>query len=124
MLAILMWAIIRLIVAATALGAQQPQSLESAERMRLALERQLSPFISPLQPLWMPPEIKRLGPFRLVPPDASSGAVVRVVVPVGDFAARAAHAFMSAQQRRAERKAHDDVLRELEAFRAQERSRQ
>ena len=97
---------------APSLGAQQ---VNSPEPVRL----QPSPFISAIPPLWTIPDVKRIGIVMLSPPDSNRGEVVRLVVPVGDLVSRAAHAVVSAQHRRAERKAHDLVLRELQSFLAE-----
>jgi hypothetical protein len=48
-----------------------------------------------------------------------NGQIVKVVFPVGELTSRAVHAFSIARRRHAERKAHDEVLRELREFLAQ-----
>jgi hypothetical protein len=107
-------AIVGLWLAAPSLGAQQTSSPEAA---RLTLP---SPFVSPIPPVWSTPDVKRLGIFSLAPTDISRGEVVRVAVPVGDLVSRAAHAVTSAQHRRAERKAREQVVRELQTFLARQ----
>ena len=101
-------------LAAPSLSAQQASA---PERVSLALP---SPFISPLAPVWSTPDVKRLGILSLAPTDINRGEVVRVAVPVGDLVNRTAHAVVSAQHRRAEREAHEQVVRELQTFLARQ----
>ena len=101
-------------------GAQQANSPASVERVRLALEtlQQQPGLIGPTLPPWTAPAPTRLGILTMVPLQ-TNGEFVRLVIPLGDLVARAAHAVSSAQHRRAERKAHQVVLRALQAFQAQ-----
>jgi hypothetical protein len=104
----------------TSVGAQQANSPASVERVRLALEtlQQQPGLISPTLPPWTAPAPTRLGILTIVPPQ-KNGEIVRLIVPVGDLVARAVHAVSSAQYRRAEKKAHQEVLRTLQSFQAQ-----
>lgn len=68
-------------------------------------------------PEWSEPGPRRFGPLTLLPPDAR-GEAIKVMMPVGEIAARAAHAVSNARYRRAERKAREAVRRELDAFHA------
>lgn len=100
-------------------SAQQPDSVSSLSRVRLALERaQQQPMLTtPLQP-WTAPAPRRLGMLTLLPPQRD-GQLIRVAVPVGDLVVRAGHAISRAQHRRAERKAGERVQRALRNFQAQ-----
>lgn len=106
-----------------AVGAQQSESPSSVERAGMAFQS------SPPQPgLTIPrstsvtsPDVRRLGPLALVPPDRE-GEIVRVVVPIGELAARTTRALARAQRRRAERKAHKEVVRALQEFQAQQQA--
>jgi hypothetical protein len=113
-------AIVAALCLATSAEAQQPVSAETLERVRLAL--QSSPpqpgLTSPTPLVGTAPEIKRFGILTLLPPD-TSGEIVSVRVPVGDLATRAARAVAAVQHRRAERRAHEDVVRALQDFQAQ-----
>jgi hypothetical protein len=124
----------RIIVGATAgvllflvssVSAQQPNSAASVDRVRLALERlQEQPTtltIPTLQP-WTTPAPRRLGILTLIPPQ-TDGQLIRVGVPIGDLAARAARAVSSARHRRAERKASERVQRALEELQTVHRPR-
>ena len=95
---------------AASVEAQQPNSLSSVERVRIALERaqQQPRLTTPIFPLWTTPAPKRFGMFTLLPPDRN-GELIRVGVPVGDLVARATHAMSGARHRRAERKARERV---------------
>ena len=99
--------------------AQQPDSVTSLDRVRLLLERaqQQPTLTTPLQP-WTTPVPRRLGILTLLPPQRD-GQLIRVGVPIGDFATRAAHAVSSGRYRRAERKAGERVQRALHDFQAQ-----
>jgi hypothetical protein len=55
---------------------------------------------------------KRLGMFTLVPPE-TNGEVIRVAIPVGDLASRAARAISDTRRRRTERKVDERIAREL-----------
>jgi hypothetical protein len=100
--------------------AQQPNPPTSIERVWLGLQRpQQQPGLNiPTLPSWMDPGPRRLGILTLLPPQANGG-LIRVAVPVGDLAARAARAVSSARHRRAERRASERVQRALQNFQAQ-----
>jgi hypothetical protein len=100
--------------------AQQPNPPTSIERVWLGLQRpQQQPGLNvPTLPSWMDPAPRRLGMLTLLPPQ-TNGGLIRVAVPVGDLAARAARAVSSARHRRAERKASERVQRALQNFQAQ-----
>ena len=55
---------------------------------------------------------KGLGMFTLVPPKAN-GEVIRVAIPIGELASRAARAISDARHGRAERKVDERIAREL-----------
>jgi len=61
------------------------------------------------------PEIKRLGIVTILPPDMP-GQLVRARVPVGELASRGARAVADARRRRAERAAHEGVVRALDEY--------
>ena len=104
-------------------GAQQANSSASVERVRLALESsQQTRLTSPILPPWIAPVPTRLGTLTLLPPQ-TNGQFVSVVVPVGDLVMRAVHTVSAGQHRRAERKAHEEVLSALQDFQAQLYSR-
>jgi len=62
-----------------------------------------------LFPLTLP---ARFGMFALAPPEAN-GEVIRVSIPIGELASRAARAISDARHRRAERKVDKRIAREL-----------
>ena len=68
-------------------------------------------------PEWSEPGPRRFGPVTLLRPD-TRGEAIKLMVPVGEIAARAAHAVSNARYRRAERKAREAVRRDLDAFHA------
>ncbi len=68
-------------------------------------------------PEWSEPGPRRFGLFTLLPPD-TRGEAIKVMIPVGEIAARAAHALSNARYRRAERKAREAVRRDIDAFHA------
>jgi hypothetical protein len=103
---------------AVPVGAQQADSSVSFEAVRAALQKSQQPWlVSPPLPPWIASPT-RLGILTFVPPD-TNGEAVKVFVPAGELVTRVAHAITSAQHRRAERKAHENVLRELQDFQAQ-----
>jgi hypothetical protein len=57
----------------------------------------------------------RLGVFTLVPPH-TNGEVLRLSIPVGEFATRAAHAISEARRHHAERKVDERIAHELRVF--------
>ena len=100
------------IVCATMAQAQPPSSSDPARRLDLTVQGQTFS-TSPLP--WLPPDPKPLGVLRLLPA-TRRGEIVRFALPIGEFAARGVRAVTNAQRRRAERKAHERVRRELETF--------
>ena len=58
---------------------------------------------------------KRFGMFTLVPPE-SNREVIRVAIPIGELASRAARAISDARHRHAERKVDERIARELQQF--------
>jgi hypothetical protein len=54
-----------------------------------------------------------LGMFTLVPPQ-TNGEVIRLSIPVGELATRAARSISDARRRRAERKVEERIERELD----------
>jgi hypothetical protein len=96
-------------------SAQQPES-SSLQRVRVSLQNppvQSSLVIPPTDE----PGRVRLGILTLVPPQLR-GEMVRVSLPVGELATRAVRGLAAANRRRAERKAREDVQRELRQFEA------
>jgi hypothetical protein len=57
----------------------------------------------------------RLGVFTPVPPQ-TNGEVIRLSIPVGEFATRAAHAISDARRHHAERKVDERIAHELRVF--------
>ena len=114
--------VLALSLAASA-DAQQSNPPVSVESLRVALQRPQQPSILiPAIPPWVAPAPTRLGMLTFVPPDLN-GQMVKVIVPVGDLTSRAVHALSTARRRRAERKAHDEVVRDLQEFLAQQPTR-
>jgi hypothetical protein len=84
------------------------------ERVRLALQSQPSMIVI------VPPGPEgKLGMLTLVPPEGT-GEMIRVRVPIGDLASRAAHAIARARRNRAEKAARDEVARSLAEFLAKQ----
>jgi hypothetical protein len=100
-----------MLCAATA-HAQAPSASDPTRRLDLRIQGEPVP-TAPLT--WLPPDPKPLGVFTLLPP-SQRGEIVRLSVPVGEFAARGVRAITTAQRRRAERHARERVRRELETF--------
>jgi hypothetical protein len=100
---------------AVSAAAQQTEPPVSVEKVRVALQHQpvlkVPPLVSPSTP--------RLGIITFLPPD-TNGEMVKVNVPVGELVTRATRAVSTARRRRAERKAHKEVLRALEEFEAKQ----
>ena len=90
-------------------AAQQPDS--SVERMRAAVLSAQSSTV-----LTAEPSVKSWGGLSLIPPDARSGQIIQVKVPIGGYAVKATHAIVAARRERAERKAHDEVTKDLQEF--------
>jgi hypothetical protein len=55
----------------------------------------------------------KLGIFTLVPPE-TKGEVIRVAIPIGELASRAARAISDARHGRAERRIDERIMRELQ----------
>lgn len=109
-----------LVTSARAQQADQPVSVES---VRLALQKAPQASLLTSSALsWIGPTPTRFGIFTFVPPD-TRGGLVKVTVPVGNLVSRAASAVSSVQRRHAERNAHEEVVRALQAFQAQRPSR-
>jgi hypothetical protein len=97
-------------------AAQQPESSSSLQRVRVSLQN------PPNQtwlanPVWDDSSPRRIGILTLVAPQ-KRGEIVRVSLPVGELATRAVRGVAAASRRRAERKAREDVQRELRQFEA------
>src|SRR5437879_5967042 len=92
------------------LGAQQPNTPASAERVRLTLQGSPTKPGLIVPPIWTTPDPARIGILTFAVPERN-GEVVRIVVPVGDLATRAVCAVANARYRRAEARAHDEVVR-------------
>ena len=99
--------------------AQQPESSSAPQRVRLSLQ---NPSIQSTltAPGWDQPGRTRIGILTLVPPQ-HRGELVRVSVPVGDLVTRAVRSVVAARQRRAERKAREEVQRVVRQIEAQRR---
>lgn len=63
----------------------------------------------------------RVAMFTLAPPE-TNGEVVRVAIPIGELASRAARAISDARHRRAERKVDRRIARELQQFKSSDRN--
>ena len=99
--------------------AQQPNAAV-LQRVRVSLRSSEPPLLLGSIPLLVSsPESLRRGIFTLVPPDAP-GEMIRVTVPVGELVSRAVRAIGRAQYRRAEQRAHTEVVRALSDFKAQQ----
>ena len=97
--------------------ADQQQDAASLNRIRTALSTLAD---SPLVIAPAPP-IKSWGGITLVTPDVTAGQFIQVKVPVGELAMKAVRAIGNARYERAERKAHDQVARELQEFQKQQK---
>jgi hypothetical protein len=86
------------------------QSSNEVNRLALAAQQKLVIRSEDLFSLTPP---RRLGTFTLVPPE-TNGKVIRVAIPIGERASRAARAISDARQRRAERRIDERVMRELQ----------
>jgi len=82
----------------------------SLARIKAALESSAVTTLIPPEP-----RVKSWGPFSLVPPD-TPGEIVKIRVPVGELAMKTAHTIAVANHERAERKARNEVARELQDF--------
>ena len=112
--------VVTVVLLVAPIGAQDAKAPASAERLRQALRSPNSGLaLTSPPPPWMTTDAtKRLGILTLGPPKAN-GEFVSVAVPVGELATRAVHAFASAQHRRAESRAHAEVMRALQDFHQQ-----
>ena len=72
-------------------------------------------------PIVVEPPIKSWGGITLVQPDLTGGQIVQVRVPVGEFVMKAVRAVGNARYERAQRKAHEQVARELQDFLKQQK---
>jgi hypothetical protein len=83
----------------------------------MSLERVRAALTAPPPALIIPPDTPavHLGPLTLVQPEMA-GEAVRVKVPVGAMVMDAVHGVAAAKHRRDERKAREDVQRELAVF--------
>ena len=98
----------------TSAAVQQPTSSPSSEERARRLTLQGSELlILPQDPA------RTFGVLTLVPP-TSAGEMVRVNVPIGELISRAARAVARSKQRRAEKAAHDEVMRSLAEFKARQ----
>jgi len=113
-LSVFVLAVIAVLAGAGAAEGQRPNLGESADRVRAALQASAPTLKIPLLPL-RDPNVRRFGIVTLLPPD-TNGEFVRAVVPVGTLAMRAGRAVAVAHHRRAERDAHEAVLRVLQDY--------
>lgn len=67
-------------------------------------------------PIVPEPAIKSWGGVTLVEPDVASGQFLQVRVPVGELVMKTVRAIGNARYQRAQRKAHEQVARELQDF--------
>jgi hypothetical protein len=110
------------VVFAVSLGAQQSQLPVSVEQVRMALQRSQHGILSTAPGSSTIPPIRRFGIVTFVPPD-TNGEVVKAALPIGELAMRAVHGLSAAQRRRAEDRAHNEVVRALQDFQALPRGR-
>lgn len=90
----------------------EPQSDASLDRIRAAL----SSVVDPPRPIVTEPPVKSWGGMSLVQPDVSRREFVKVRIPIGEYAMKAARAVSNARHERALRKARDRVDRALREF--------
>ena len=107
-----------ILLAGPASAAGQETDAASLNRIRAALAATAD---SPLSIVPERPPIKSWGGLTLVQPDATSGQFVQIKVPVGELVMKVARAIGSARYERAERKAHEQVARELQEFLKQQK---
>jgi len=67
-------------------------------------------------PIVPEPAVKSWGGLTLVEPDVASGQFLQVRVPVGELVMKTVRAIGNARYQRAQRKAHEQVARELQEF--------
>ena len=84
----------------------------SLKRIRAALESPANLSV----PMVPEPTIKSWGGITLVEPDVATGQFLQVRVPVGEFVMKTVRAIGNARYQRAQRKAHEQVARELQEF--------
>jgi hypothetical protein len=108
---------------AASAGAQHSDRPVGVDSLRMALQKPRQPsIVIPAVPPWVAPDTARVGILTFVAPD-TNGEMVKIVFPVGELTSRAAHALSTAHRRRVDRKARDEVLRELREFLAQRLTR-
>lgn len=98
-----------IVLGAVAANAEQADSRAVLAKAVLPPPQKLIIRSENLFPLTFP---TRLGIFTLAAPEAN-GEVIRVSIPVGELASRAARAISDARHRRAERKVDERIAREL-----------
>jgi hypothetical protein len=98
------------IVVTTTTLAQAAQ--QDDERVRAALRATFSA----TAPVVGDPAPKSWGGVSLSVPDSSSRQMVAVKIPVGELAMKAARSVVVAHRARAEQKAHEEVLRDLQHY--------
>ena len=119
----IVWASVVVVFSAVlSAGAQQPNPPNtpvSVESARIALQKSQQPSLwVPTVPPWIAPGPMRWGILTFTPPD-TNGEMVKIGIPVGKLVSSAAQAISNAHNRRAERKAQDEVQRALQDFQAQ-----
>jgi hypothetical protein len=107
-------------VAASQVTAEEQQVDPSLERIRAALS---AIAVEPSVRVPVEPSSASWHGISLVPPDIGRKHFIRVRVPIGDYAMKTARAVSAARQGRAERKAREQVERDLQQFLKQKRSR-
>jgi hypothetical protein len=110
----------RILILAVVLGAVDIQSSPSMSAQTKA--KSINPAVPTQQKLIIRSEDlfpltkpTRLGVFTLVPPQ-TNGEVIRLSIPVGEFATRAAHAISEARRHHSERKVDERIAHELRVF--------
>lgn len=113
-----LWTAVVALLSAVDLWANQRanQPGQSAERLSVTGQQALRLTIAP----WIEPTPKRFGVFTLTPPERRS-EMIRVSVPIGEVAMRAANAIGRAQYRRAEQEARKEVEQAMKEFGAAQR---
>jgi hypothetical protein len=98
------------VLSAICVNAEQADSPAILPKLVLAPPQKLIIRSEDLFPVTHP---TRLGMFTLVPPE-TNGEVIRVAIPVGELASKAARAISDARHRRAERRIDERIMRELQ----------
>lgn len=88
------------------------QSDASLDRIRAAL----SSVVDVPRAMAPEPPVKSWGGMTLVQPDVSRRQFVKIRIPVGEYAMKAARAVSHARHERAQRKAQEEVDRSLREF--------